>query len=379
MSEMTLYQIGTLTVAAKQLPKPYREFQIKGDLTKRDAANIVTIRRGGKPERKQTERPASESSLMRVFRSDGGGWYFEDIKERAVLSVSQDYHTGTYWVREGEPEEEVLRPLIQAMLECCLINSGTAILHAACVKKDGVGIAFSGESGAGKSTRALQWVEQLHAEWLSGDRPAVEAGTCKVYGVPWDGKEQIYRQLSCPLRCILEVRKASVTMLSRLPVRQACSFLAKQIMLPMWDTALTVKAFEELRQIAESVPVYRMYCDRTEEAAWEVYQSIFGEDTSKEIRTEKESADMKLKAGFEIAEIAGDYMAIPTGENIATYGGSVVLNEVSAFLLTNMNQGATREELLTLVLNEYEVDKQRAETDLDAILKTFAELGLTEE
>ena len=44
---------------------------------------------------------------------------------------------------------------------------------------------------------------------------------------------------------------------------------------------------------------------------------------------------MKLKPGFEIMEIAGDYMAIPTS-GMAAFGGAAILNEVSAFLLNNM-------------------------------------------
>ena len=71
-------------------------------------------------------------------------------------------------------------------------------------------------------------------------------------------------------------------------------------------------------------------------------------------------------------------MAIPTGENMAHYGGSVVLNEVSAFLLKAMKKAVTEEELLELLLNEYEVDREKAATDLKNILSTFENLGLIE-
>lgn len=87
---------------------------------------------------------------------------------------------------------------------------------------------------------------------------------------------------------------------------------------------------------------------------------------------------MKLKDGFELTELGGDFMLIPTGNNIVEFGGSVVLNDVSAFLLEKMKAPVTRDELLELLLAEYEVEKERAAGDLDQILKTFQEMGIVE-
>ena len=84
---------------------------------------------------------------------------------------------------------------------------------------------------------------------------------------------------------------------------------------------------------------------------------------------------MKLKPGFEIMEIAGDYMAIPTS-GMAAFGGAAILNEVSAFLLNNMKTDISQEALLEKILNEYAVDRDTAERDLEEILVTFEKLGL---
>ena len=87
---------------------------------------------------------------------------------------------------------------------------------------------------------------------------------------------------------------------------------------------------------------------------------------------------MKLKQGFEIMEIAGDYMVIPTGSNMASFGGSMVVNEVSAFLLEAMKNDISEEELLEKMLNEYAVDRDTAARDLAEVLHTFEDLGLIE-
>lgn len=87
---------------------------------------------------------------------------------------------------------------------------------------------------------------------------------------------------------------------------------------------------------------------------------------------------MKLKTGFEIVQIAGDYMALPTGRNATSFGGVAALNEVSAYLLKAMKTDISEEALLEKLLCEYAVDRDTAARDLRQILCTFAELGLIE-
>ena len=66
------------------------------------------------------------------------------------------------------------------------------------------------------------------------------------------------------------------------------------------------------------------------------------------------------------------------GENIAKFEGAVVLNEVSAMLYKLLEKSASREDLLTDMLNQYDVDEETASTDLDEILETFEQIGLLE-
>lgn len=88
---------------------------------------------------------------------------------------------------------------------------------------------------------------------------------------------------------------------------------------------------------------------------------------------------MKLKKDFEIYHIDTDYMLIPVGEQMASFGGTVILNDVSAFLLEQMKQeDKTRDELLNALLAEYAVDRAVAERDLDATIAKFKELKVVE-
>lgn len=87
---------------------------------------------------------------------------------------------------------------------------------------------------------------------------------------------------------------------------------------------------------------------------------------------------MKRKQGFEIVQIAGEYLLIPSdGESICA-GSTIVLNEVSAFVLNALREDTGREALLDALLRVYDVHREVAQADLDRLLDTFRQLGLVE-
>ena len=77
---------------------------------------------------------------------------------------------------------------------------------------------------------------------------------------------------------------------------------------------------------------------------------------------------MKLKPEFEIVRVADDYTLIPLGEQMEQFCGTVVLNEVSAFLLKLMKDDVSKEELIRALTAEYEVDDETAQADVEEAL-----------
>lgn len=88
---------------------------------------------------------------------------------------------------------------------------------------------------------------------------------------------------------------------------------------------------------------------------------------------------MKAKNGFVMRFVVDEYILMPTNDNIDRFNGSVVLNEVSAFVWERLQQDTTREELLEALLNEYDVSRETARKDLDAMIARLREYGLIEE
>ena len=87
---------------------------------------------------------------------------------------------------------------------------------------------------------------------------------------------------------------------------------------------------------------------------------------------------MKIKEGFVLRDVMDEYIVMPTGDNIAKFDGAVVLNEVSAFIYRLLQAPMSRDDLLTAVLNEYDVDEATAAADLDALLRKLADMGVLE-
>ncbi len=85
---------------------------------------------------------------------------------------------------------------------------------------------------------------------------------------------------------------------------------------------------------------------------------------------------MKIKADFEVVNVAGDYMLVPVGDQMEQFKGTVVLNEVSAFLLDKMKEEVTKEELVQFLLDEYEVDPVIADTDVEKVLEDMRKIGI---
>lgn len=307
---------------------------------------------------------------------DGWAFWQSECNNVPYVECNRDYCNIVLYRRNEMYDDIASRFLLRTAFECRFCYEGIVSLHAACVEKDGYAVAFTGESGLGKSTRARAWVEGLGAEFISGDRPAVrlEKEGSTACGVPWDGKEQIFRDVERPLKAIMEVRRSGANYVRRLSGEQARRLLMKQTFIPMWDTDAAVMAMANVRGLIKRTPVYRVFCGPTQEDAKEIYDILFHHP--EKIREEAE--EMKVKDGFVLRNVVDEYIVMPTGDNIAKFDGAVVLNEVSAFVFEQMKNPVSREDLLEAVLNEFEVDEATAKADLDALIEKLTEMGLIE-
>ena len=324
---------------------------------------------------------ATDLSEVQIYSTSDGKWLYcsNDGKAIPYVTATSDYQQIEGYAAELTKEEiggTAMRFLFRTAFECQFCYRKIISLHAACIELNDFAVTFTGPSGIGKSTRALAWMNALGAELISGDRPAVriENTGSMACGVPWDGKEQIFRDVEKPLRCILEVRRSSSNYLRRLSKEQARKLIVQQSFVPMWDTDAAFMAMANVSALIRKTPVYRVFCGPDEDSARMVYDILINHPEL--IR--EEAKDMKIKKGFVLRNVMDEYIVMPTGDNIAKFDGSVVLNEVSAFIYKLLENPVCRDDLLAAVLNEYEVDESTASTDLDALLNKLDKIGVLE-
>lgn len=323
----------------------------------------------------------AELPEISIYKTKTGRWLLCGRNGNAIpcVTASADYRQTDAYVAEltaGETEGSPIRFLLRTAFECRFCYEGIVSLHAACVEVGDFAVAFTGPSGMGKSTRAAAWMKAFGAQLISGDRPAVriEEHGSMACGVPWDGKEQIFRDVEKPLLCIMEVRRSKSNYLRRLNREQSRKLIIQQSFMPMWDTDAAFMAMANVSALIHRTPVYRVFCGPDEDAAQVIYDILVNHPEL--IR--EESKDMKIKEGFVLRNVMDEFIVMPTGDNIAKFDGAVVLNDVSAFIYQLLETAVSREDLLITILNEYDVDEATASADLDALLNKLADMGVLE-
>lgn len=305
------------------------------------------------------------------------GWLYSTANGSCLLRVSADYRRLTAWTAGPEVPYVHLNSLLRTALECASAQQGVISLHSSCVDTDGWAVAFTGKSGTGKSTRARAWRAAFGVEFISGDRPSLMLrpdGFC-ISGVPWDGKEEIFNNIRRPLKAVLDVRRSHFTRIRRLSMKQRRQILMQQIFIPMWDTETAGTIIAMVNMLARKAPVYRVFCGPAEDSAREVRRILF--EHPEEIL--EEQMDMKIKPGFVLRNLVGEYVVMPTGNNIGKFDATIVLNEVAAFVWEKMQQPVSREDLAEAILTDFEVDRETASRDLDALIAQFREFGILDE
>ena len=72
---------------------------------------------------------------------------------------------------------------------------------------------------------------------------------------------------------------------------------------------------------------------------------------------------MKKIKEFILREMADEYILIPTGSTTETFNGIITLTESAAFIYNHIEEASSFEELVNMITDEYEVDKQTAAND----------------
>lgn len=87
---------------------------------------------------------------------------------------------------------------------------------------------------------------------------------------------------------------------------------------------------------------------------------------------------IKQKKGYILRNIMGKYMLFPTGTEMQQFKGTILLNELSAFIWDVIQTPIKFEDLMRIILKEYDVEGGTLKKDLITIINKFNEYGIIE-
>ena len=87
---------------------------------------------------------------------------------------------------------------------------------------------------------------------------------------------------------------------------------------------------------------------------------------------------MKIKNDFILRKVADSYVVVPVNKMTLDFNGIINLNETGAFLFELLQKGAEREDLIDKMLEEYDVDREKAAADIDIFLQKVRDADVLE-
>lgn len=158
-----------------------------------------------------------------------------------------------------------------------LVQEDVILMHGAVVAVDGQAYLFTAKSGTGKTTHIRRWLETFgdRAVVVNGDKPLLHITSEGVtaYGTPWDGKEHLSTNTSCPLKALCILTRSETNHIERISKKEALPTLCQQVYRPA-DPAVLAKMMALVDRLGSSVPLYRLGCNMEPEAAQVAYHGM---------------------------------------------------------------------------------------------------------
>lgn len=160
-----------------------------------------------------------------------------------------------------------------------LLRFGGFMLHSSAVVMDGEAYLFSAPSGTGKSTHTALWLDVFgsRAYILNDDKPAimVEGNRITVCGTPWSGKSDLNVNICVPLRGICVLERSAENFIEPLSTEKSVFALLNQTLRPSESSQMNL-LLDLLDAVTAKIPIWRMGCNISTEAAKMAYRAMSG-------------------------------------------------------------------------------------------------------
>ena len=207
------------------------------------------------------------------YRVDGQADFFVSIKEEDIAFEREKSD------RENELEGLPKQDFSDAYLETLavyrkiadrMLKRDTLLFHGSAIAVDGRAVLFTAKSGTGKSTHTRLWRQVFgdRAVMVNDDKPFLKLTETGVLacGSPWSGKHGLDTNITVPLQGICILERGRENQIHRISPEEALPMLLHQSYCPL-EPEKGARFEERVRLLAETVPLWHMYCNMDPSAA----------------------------------------------------------------------------------------------------------------
>ncbi len=166
-----------------------------------------------------------------------------------------------------------------AMFRNRLFLLGGGVLHSSSLAYKGQGVAFSADSGTGKSTHVGLWKDCFGDDVvvINDDKPAIcfSGNQPMLCGTPWSGKTALNVNRQVPLRAIVFIERGEQNNIRRLDTVDSMYRLLGQVVRPYYDDTLGERSLDFAQRLCESLPIYELTCTISRQAVTTAFDAVF--------------------------------------------------------------------------------------------------------
>ncbi len=169
------------------------------------------------------------------------------------------------------------RTAIQRKLAEFLFDREILMTHGSTVAVDGKAYLFTARCGTGKSTHTRLWRQVFgsRAVMVNDDKPFLKLTEEGIFacGSPWSGKHGLDTNITVPLQGICILDRGKENCVERLRPEEALPMLLHQSYCPL-DRKKEKRFAELVNRLAETTPLWHMYCNMEPSAAEISYNAM---------------------------------------------------------------------------------------------------------
>lgn len=231
----------------------------------------------------------TDRSIENWFLTDEGKYVLlveSDYEERYIASAEVDTTSCKAYVKLLDIKKQYgaepicfVHNILEMVIHFVIIHYNGFVVHASSIAYKGTGLAFSAESGTGKSTHTALWLKNCPDDtvMLNDDKPIFryfENDGWYIYGTPWAGTTGLNTNLKVPLKALVFLERSRTNSIRRLASAEVISRFFEAVISPMSDE-ITDKILELLGLLIEKSNVCLLKCNMENEAMETVKKFLY--------------------------------------------------------------------------------------------------------